>query len=122
MPGSFAQVLREAEKAQKMAARKDYYAILGVAIDAGDQEIKRAYRSLAMRFHPDKASQAGISAEEAEARFVEIAEAYEVLADGEKRVAYDRGDDIQLGQGTGRIPRAWVPRRIPRRRRAALSF
>ena len=63
----------------------DFYALLGVARDAGDADIKKAYRKLAMEYHPDRNP-----APEAEARFKEITEAYEVLRDPQKRAAYDR--------------------------------
>jgi|FLYL01.1.fsa_nt_gi molecular chaperone DnaJ len=66
-------------------ARKDYYEILGVPRDATNEEIKRAFRRLAMQYHPDRNKEDG-----AEARFKEIGEAYEVLSDPEKRAAYDR--------------------------------
>ncbi len=67
-----------------MAAR-DYYNILGVAKNAGDEEIKRAYRKLAMKYHPDR----NPNKKEAEERFKEINEAYAVLSDKEKRKQYD---------------------------------
>jgi DnaJ-class molecular chaperone len=63
---------------------KDHYRTLGVARGASQQEIKRAYRRLARRYHPDVSSEAG-----AEERFKEVGEAYEVLSDTEKRSAYD---------------------------------
>lgn len=74
---------------------KDYYAILGVARTATQEEIKRAYRKLARKFHPD------ISKEpDAEARFKEVAEAHRVLHDPEKRAAYDDvGQRYPHGQG-----------------------
>jgi len=67
-----------------MAAR-DYYNVLGVAKNAGDEEIKRAYRKLAMKYHPDR----NPNKKEAEERFKEINEAYAVLSDKEKRKQYD---------------------------------
>ncbi len=65
--------------------KRDYYEILGVSRNASSEEVKKAFRRLAMKFHPDRNKEAG-----AEARFKEIGEAYEVLSDGEKRAAYDR--------------------------------
>lgn len=63
---------------------KDYYKILGIPKNAGDDEIKKAYRQLALRYHPDKNKSPG-----AEERFKEVAEAYEVLSDKKKRDIYD---------------------------------
>jgi molecular chaperone DnaJ len=77
----------------------DYYAVLGVARTADEAEIKKAYRKLAMRYHPDK-----VGAEEkvqAEAKFKEITEAYEVLRDPEKRTVYDRYGAAGLRRGGG---------------------
>ncbi|GAB4348376.1 MAG: DnaJ C-terminal domain-containing protein [Immundisolibacter sp.] len=74
---------------------KDYYKTLGVARDASTEDIKRAYRKLARKYHPDVSKEA-----DAEARFKEVAEAYEVLKDAEKRAAYDRlGSNWRAGQG-----------------------
>jgi molecular chaperone DnaJ len=67
-------------------AKRDYYEVLGLGRDADDGEIKKAYRRLAMKFHPDR-NPDDASAEE---KFKEASEAYEVLADQEKREAYDR--------------------------------
>lgn len=72
---------------------KDYYAILGVPRDAGPDEIKKAFRALARETHPD----ANPDDPTADARFREIAEAYEVLSDPDRRRRYDRGDTVDLG-------------------------
>jgi molecular chaperone DnaJ len=69
-----------------MAAKRDYYEILGLGRDADEEEIKRAYRRLAMEHHPDR----NVGNPEAEERFKEAAEAYEILRDPTKRQSYDR--------------------------------
>jgi molecular chaperone DnaJ len=77
-------------------AKKDYYQVLGVARDAGPEHIKKAYRQLALKHHPDR----NPGSKEAEDRFKEAAEAYSVLADPEKRSVYDRfGHDGLRGEG-----------------------
>ncbi len=63
---------------------KDFYALLGVSKTASKEEIKEAFRSLALRYHPDRNNDAGASA-----RFAEVSEAYSVLSDDEKRALYD---------------------------------
>ena len=68
-----------------MAERKDYYKILGVKKDASDDDIKKAFRKLSIKWHPDRNQ----GSKEAEAKFKEIAEAYEVLSDPNKRQQYD---------------------------------
>src|SRR5918911_1253631 len=75
----------------------DYYSVLGVARDASDDEIKRAYRKLAMTYHPDRNG----GSKEAEERFKEITEAYDVLRDQQKRAMYDRYGESGLRGGAG---------------------
>lgn len=81
---------------------KDYYKILGISRSATEDEIKKAYRKLALKYHPDKNK-----TKEAEEKFKEIAEAYEVLSDKKKREVYDQyGEDglkggINAGPNTG---------------------
>jgi len=79
---------------------KDYYNILGVSRDAGQEEIKKAYRRLARKYHPD----VNRGDAEAEAKFKEITEAYEVLSDPEKRRAYDMYGEVGLRSPTGPDP------------------
>src|SRR5687767_4811776 len=69
-----------------MAAKRDYYEVLGLSRGANEAEIKTAYRKLAVRFHPDK----NPGDAEAEEKFKEAAEAYSVLSDAEQRARYDR--------------------------------
>ena len=79
-----------------MSAKRDYYEVLGVSRDAGDAEVKKAYRKLAMENHPDR----NPGDHEAEERFKEAAEAYEVLRDHEKRQIYDQFGHAGL-EGSG---------------------
>jgi molecular chaperone DnaJ len=83
------------------AAKKDYYEVLGVNRDASDEEIKKAFKKLAMKFHPDR----NPDNPKAEDSFKEAKEAYEVLSDEQKRAAYDQyghaGVDPSMGGGAG---------------------
>ncbi|MBX3455198.1 molecular chaperone DnaJ [Ferrovibrio sp.] len=80
-----------------MATKRDYYEILGVGRDAGADELKRAFRKLAMQYHPDRnPDDAG-----AEHKFKELNEAYDVLKDDQKRAAYDQYGHAAFEQGMG---------------------
>jgi molecular chaperone DnaJ len=84
-------------------AKRDFYEVLGVPKNAGEDEIKKAYRKLAMKYHPDRNQ--GESGKEAEVKFKEAKEAYEMLSDAEKRAAYDQfghaGVDPNMRGGPG---------------------
>jgi len=84
-------------------AKRDYYEILGVAKNASEEEIKKAYRKLAMKHHPDRNQ--GDGAKGSEDKFKEAKEAYEMLSDSQKRAAYDQfghaGVDPNMGGGRG---------------------
>merc|ERR1712198_802595 len=75
---------------------KDYYKVLGVAKGASDDEIKKAYRKLALKYHPDKNQSSG-----AEEKFKEIGEAYDVLSDPKKKQVYDQFGEEGLKGGMG---------------------
>ncbi|ROT38557.1 small glutamine-rich tetratricopeptide repeat-containing protein A [Sodiomyces alkalinus F11] len=87
---NIAKEVRRAELEFKKSQRKDYYKILGVDKNADDQQMKKAYRKLAIIHHPDK----NPNDEEAAERFKDIGEAYETLSDPQKRARYDSGDDL----------------------------
>ncbi|KAL8758750.1 MAG: hypothetical protein Q9184_003842 [Pyrenodesmia sp. 2 TL-2023] len=97
-----------AELELKKSKRKDYYKLLGIEKDAGDNDIKKAYRKLAIVHHPDK----NPGDEAAAGKFKEIGEAYECLSDPEKRARYDSGEDLidpsemfaRGGAGAGGFP------------------
>src|SRR3954465_7249479 len=83
---------------------KDYYKVLGVQRGAGDDEIKKAYRKLARKYHPDVSKEPN-----AKERFQEVSEAYETLKDKEKRAAYDSLGSHRPGQDF-RPPPDWYQR------------
>ena len=82
-------------------SKRDFYEVLGVNRDAGEEEIKKAYRKMAMKHHPDR----NPDNPGAEEKFKEAKEAYEILSDAQKRSAYDQfghaGVDQQAGMGGG---------------------
>jgi len=80
-----------------MASKRDYYEVLGVPKSASDDEIKKAYRKLAVKYHPDK----NPGDKEAEAKFKEINEAHDVLSDKQKRARYDQFGHAGVGGASG---------------------
>ena len=80
-----------------MSKKRDYYEILGVAKGASADEIKKAYRKLAVKLHPDK----NPGDHTAENNFKELGEAYEAISDPDKRAAYDRYGHAAFAQGGG---------------------
>ena len=81
-------------------AKRDYYELLGVARDASPEDLKKAYRRMAVKYHPDK-NPGDVSAEE---KFKQISEAYEVLSDPKKREQYDRFGHRAFGPSGGGAP------------------
>ncbi|GAA5805270.1 hypothetical protein EDC94DRAFT_603024 [Helicostylum pulchrum] len=90
-------LLRKAELELKKSLRKDYYKVLGLSKSATETEIKKAYRKLALQYHPDKND----GDLKAEARFKEVGEAYTILSDPEKKARFDSGADLDGGMGMG---------------------
>ena len=80
-----------------MSSKRDYYEVLGVAKNATEDEIKKAYRKKAIQYHPDK----NPGDKEAEEKFKEAAEAYDILSNPEKRQRYDQFGHEGLGGGAG---------------------
>jgi molecular chaperone DnaJ len=84
-------------------AKRDYYDVLGVPKNASDDDIKKAYRKLAMKHHPDRNQ--GDGAKKAEEKFKEAKEAYEMLSDAQKRAAYDQYGHAGVDPNMGGRPR-----------------
>jgi len=101
------------QKLLKQAKRRDYYKILGVPRNANKKQIVKAYRLLAQQWHPDN-FQEGNEKKAAEAKFIDIASAKEVLSDPEKRARFDQGEDpldpeSQQGQGFNPFQQGFNP-------------
>lgn len=94
----FVLALVAVEHASAMDASKDYYKVLGVKKDFSDRELKKAYRTLALKYHPDKVENEQ-DKEQAKEKFLEVSEAYEVLSDAAKKDEYDQAR--LYGGGTG---------------------
>jgi molecular chaperone DnaJ len=78
-----------------LSTKKDYYELLGVSRNAGEEEIKKAYRKLALQYHPDR----NPGDKQAEDTFKEVSEAYQILSDPEKRAKYDQYGHAAFGEG-----------------------
>ena len=85
--------LNDANKKAESARKRDYYAILGIDKNADEKEIKRAYKKMAMKYHPDRNSESEESKKMAEKKFIDVNDAYSVLSDPKKRSMYDQGVD-----------------------------
>lgn len=85
--------IERAKRLQKQAEKRDYYKILGVGRGATKQEITKAYKKMAQKWHPDKFSGNESERKMAEKKFIDIAAAKEVLTDPEKRAQFDNGED-----------------------------
>ena len=84
--------IKEAKKKERLAKKKDYYGILGVSKTSSEEEIKKAYKKLALKYHPDRnRSKTDAEQDEASKKFKDVAEAYGVLSDKDKRKKYDCG-------------------------------
>ena len=85
-----------------MAEKRDYYEVLGISKGASEDEIKKAYRKAAMKYHPDKFRNASDKEKkEAEEKFKEVNEAYQILSDAQKRAQYDQFGHAAFEQGAG---------------------
>lgn len=98
------QKLKYSQQETKKAKKKDYYEILGVAKDADDATIKKAYKKMALKYHPDRNCENDEQKEMAAKKFKEINEAMQILGDPQKRKQHDMGasaEDIQNGMPGG---------------------
>ena len=85
--------LNDAKNKAEKARKRDYYAILGIDRNADEHEIKRAYKKMAMKYHPDRNAESEETKKMAEKKFIDVNDAYSVLSDKKKRAMYDQGYD-----------------------------
>ena len=85
--------LNDAKNQAEKARKRDYYAILGIDRNADEHEIKRAYKKMAMKYHPDRNSESEETKKMAEKKFIDVNDAYSVLSDPKKKRMYDQGID-----------------------------
>jgi len=85
--------LNDAKKEAEKARKRDYYAILGIDKNANEHEIKKAYKKMAMKYHPDRNSESEETKKMAEKKFIDVNDAYSVLSDPKKKSMYDQGID-----------------------------
>jgi DnaJ family protein C protein 3 len=95
------ELLNKSHTLLKRSKTKDYYKVLGIARDADERDIKKAYRKLSKTYHPDKAANNDITPEEAQKKMAQVNEAYEVLSDPELKERFDRGDDPNSNEQQG---------------------
>jgi DnaJ family protein C protein 7 len=91
-----------AKKEEKKSKKRDYYAILGVEKDANEIQIKKAYKKLAIKYHPDKNSSSEEAQKLAEKTFRDVSDAYTVLSDPKKRNQFDNGMDPNNPEEAGK--------------------
>ena len=85
--------LNDAKNQAEKARKRDYYAILGIDKNADEHEIKKAYKKMAMKYHPDRNAESEETKKMAEKKFIDVNDAYSVLSDPKKRAMYDQGAD-----------------------------
>jgi len=96
-------LVKDAQLQLKKSKRKDYYKILEISPESGENDIRKAYRKLALKYHPDKHQESEESRLAAENTFKDISEAYSVLSDPKKKQRYDSGADLEDLAGPGEM-------------------
>lgn len=96
------KLIEEAKREEKKSKKRDYYQILGVDKNASESEIKKAYKKLAIKWHPDKNNQSDEQQKLAEKTFRDVNDAYTVLSDAKKRNQFDNGIDPHNPEEAGK--------------------